>query len=69
MNLYVEVDSLRLPKLHFPLKRDVIDAIKADGQIITPILVTKKGCVIDGCHRFQAAFELGLKVVPVRIVP
>jgi len=36
--------------------------------ILTPLAITKDCVVLDGRHRLQVAFDLGLETVPVRVV-
>src|SRR4051812_19705073 len=46
-------------------------ALRADivrRGIVTPLVITKTGVVLDGRHRHRIALELGLEVVPVRVV-
>src|SRR5438105_3311174 len=37
-------------------------------RVLEPLAVTKKGVVLDGRHRLQAARELGQTEIPVRVV-
>jgi ParB family chromosome partitioning protein len=36
--------------------------------VLEPVIATPEGLILNGCRRWQAAIELGLKQIPVRIV-
>ncbi|MDX6413667.1 MAG: hypothetical protein QOH23_1077, partial [Gaiellaceae bacterium] len=40
----------------------------AERGILVPLEISEEGKVLDGRHRLQAARELGIDTVPVRIV-
>jgi ParB-like chromosome segregation protein Spo0J len=40
----------------------------AERGILVPLEITAEGVVLDGRHRLEAATELGMELVPVRVV-
>lgn len=59
-------DNVRDVKPEFV--RDLVDSIRASGELLQPIAVDEEGVLIDGQHRLAAVKELGWEYVPVRIV-
>jgi N6-adenosine-specific RNA methylase IME4 len=52
----------------FPDEYQAFVADVAANGIIDPLDITRRGVVLDGRHRLQAALETGLPRVPVRVV-
>src|SRR5207247_8812842 len=53
-----------------PLSSDEYASLRADiaaHGVLVPLEATADGVLLDGHHRLQAALELGLQTVPVRI--
>ncbi|MBI4703318.1 MAG: ParB N-terminal domain-containing protein, partial [Deltaproteobacteria bacterium] len=68
-----DVDSLKAHELNRKIYGDtadeaLVDSISRQG-ILTPLLVTEAGVVISGHRRLEAARKLGLRAVPVQVMP
>jgi N6-adenosine-specific RNA methylase IME4 len=56
-----------VPAMTEPEHRDFLADVARRG-IVEPLQITEAGVVLDGRHRLQAAQELGIARVPVRVV-
>lgn len=47
----------------------LVEAMKRDGQSLTAVFINEKNEMFDGHHRYWAAKEAGLKVLPAVVFP
>ena len=63
-----ELAARIVPEMNDEEFRGLVEDVRQHG-ILEPLLVTLDGQIIDGRHRWRAAQEIGLVVVPVRFCP
>ncbi len=65
----VDIEKLHLHEMVIEKEYEgLVDQLRKDGYLRTPILITQDHIILDGHHRFSALNRLGVKKIPAIIL-